>query len=111
MKVISKRLASHWSGELVKREFELWKEVNDQPFIVKLRYSFTTDTTFNFVMELCPGGTLLNLLRYRTALDSRTAIVYFVELMIVFEHMHANNIIYRDLKVAWLDAGGEHPAG
>lgn len=98
MKLISKRLASNWKGELVRREFELWKEINSHHFIVKLHYCFSTETTFNFVMDLCPGGTLLSLLRIRVCLPVRTSMIYFLELMVIFENMHNNNIIYRDLK-------------
>lgn len=99
MKIISKRLASHWKGELVRREFELWKEVNQLPFIVKMVSSYTTETTFNFVMEFCPGGTLLQRLNREGKIKPTIALVYFLELLVVFETMHASNIIYRDLKV------------
>lgn len=98
MKIISKRLASHWKGELVKREFELWNEINERPFIVRMHYCFTTETTFNFVMDLCPGGTILGLMQKRKAFAPQTAMIYFLELLLVFEHMHNSNIIYRDLK-------------
>ncbi len=102
MKIISKRLASHWKGELVRREFELWKEVNLLPFIVKMVSSYTTESTFNFVMEFCPGGTLLQRLNREGKIKPQIALVYFLELLVVFETMHSNNIIYRDLKVLWV---------
>lgn len=99
MKVISKRLASYWRGELVKREFELWQELNSKcPFIVRMHYVYSTESTFNFVMEFVPGSTLLNELKKKKRYDVRTALIYFIELMIVFEHMHKQNILYRDLK-------------
>lgn len=99
MKVISKRLASHWRGELVKREFELWKQFKSEKYIVELFYAYATKETFNFVMQFCPGGTLLNLLRKKSSLDPQTAMIYFLELLIVFETIHRENVIYRDLKV------------
>ena len=101
MKIISKRLASHWKGELVKREFELWKEMNNLPFIVKMVFSYTTEDTFNFVMDYCPGGTLLQRLNKEGKLQPYIALVYFLELLTVFETIHENNIIYRDLKVVF----------
>lgn len=101
MKVISKRLASYWKGLLVKREFDLWREATGQcPFVVNLCYSFCTAKSFNFVMELCPGGTLLQLLNEKGKLDVRSALIYFIELMIVLEYLHTKNIVFRDLKVA-----------
>lgn len=99
MKVISKRLASHWKGELVKREFDLWVQVSEHPYVVKMLYAYSTESSYNFVMELCPGGTLLQLLRVKKCLPNRLALIYFLELLLVFEHLHENNIIYRDLKV------------
>lgn len=100
LKVISKRLASHWKGELVKREFELWRELNDrnQRFLVKMYYSYTTETTFNFVMEFVPGGTMLGLLRMRGKFDPQLAIIYFIELLLCLETFHQNQIVYRDIK-------------
>lgn len=99
MKVISKRLASYWKGELVKREFELWQELSQNcPFIVKMNYVYSTESTFNFVMEFVPGNTLLNELKKKKAFSTMVALVYFIELMIIFEHMHKQNILYRDLK-------------
>jgi serine/threonine protein kinase len=97
LKVVSKRLASHWKGELVKREFELWKNCN-HPFVVKLDCCFTTETTFNFVMEFVPGGTLLQLLRRKKKLDSRTSLIYFLELLLLLDDLHKQNIVYRDVK-------------
>lgn len=98
MKVISKRLASYWRGELVKREFELWQELNDCPFVVKMHYVYCSETTFNFVMDFCPGGTLLNELKVKKKFRAREALIYFLELMITLDFMHTKNIIYRDLK-------------
>lgn len=99
MKIISKRLASYWKGELVKREFELWQELSlSCPFIVKMHYVYSTDSSFNFVMEFVPGNTLLNELKKKKIFSIRVALIYFIELMTVFEHMHNKNILYRDLK-------------
>lgn len=99
MKVISKRLASYWKGELVKREFELWQELSlTCPFVVRMHYVYATDSTFNFVMEFAPGNTLLNELKKQKRFKPRVALVYFIELLAVFEHMHKRNILYRDLK-------------
>lgn len=83
----------------MRREFELWKEVNQLPFIVKMVSSYNTESTFNFVMEYCPGGTLLQRLNREGKIKPYIALIYFLELLVVFETMHASNIIYRDLKV------------
>ena len=97
MKVISKKFASKWGGELVKREFQLMKEVS-HPLIVDLEYVFPTDTTYNFVIEFCPGGTLYENLRRKKKFSSRRALIYFAEMLCVMRYLHLHNILFRDLK-------------
>lgn len=63
-----------------------------------MHYVYCTESTFNFVMEFAPGNTLLNELKKKKQFTSRVALTYFVELMIVLEHMHKQNILYRDMK-------------
>ena len=98
MKIISKKYAAKWAGELVKREFDLMKE-SQHPLIVKLKYVFPTDTTYNFVMEFCPGGTLYSQLKKCRRFDQRRALIYFAEILMMIRYLHEKNILFRDLKV------------
>lgn len=98
MKIISKKFASKWSGELVKREFQLMKE-SSHPLIVNLMYVFPTDTTYNFVLEFCPGGSLYQNLVKNKKFNLKTSLIYFSEILLMIEYLHSKDILFRDLKV------------
>lgn len=72
--------------------------ITDHPFIVKLYWAFQTNTTMNFVMDLCVGGELFYRLKKEKRLMEERAKYYFIELLLAFEYLHSKNIVYRDLK-------------
>ena len=98
MKVISKTFAAKWGGELVKREFELMKEVSS-PFVVDLLYVFPTEDTYNFVMEYCPGLSLYQNLVIQKKFTVKNSLIYFAEMLLVVNYLHSKGILFRDLKV------------
>lgn len=98
MKVISKKYAAKWGGELVKREFQLMKEVN-HPFIIDLVYVFPTDDTYNLVMEYSPGNSLYHNLVTQRKFTIKNALIYFAEMLSVVRYLHSKGILFRDLKV------------
>lgn len=98
MKIISKKYASKWGGELVKREFQLMKEVN-HPLIVDLMFAFPTETTYNFVLEFCPGGSLFDNLVKDKCFDLERSLIYFAEILLMIEYLHSMGILFRDFKV------------
>ena len=97
MKIISKKFASKWKGQLVRREFDLMKEVS-HPLVVELVYVFPTETTYNFVLEYCPGGTLYHNLKQRKKFSQQRALIYFAEMLFMTRYLHKNNILFRDFK-------------
>jgi len=107
LKVISKKFSAKWGGQLVKREFELMKSIA-HPLIVSLYSSFPTETTYNLVLEYCPGGSLFSFLRDRKKLSLKTSLIYFAELLCVINYLHKNGVLFRDLKAenVLLDAQG-----
>lgn len=98
MKIISKKYSAKWGGELVKREFQLMKEVS-HPLIVNVIYVFPTETTYNFVIEYCPGGTLYQRLRSRKKFSVKRSLIYFAEMLSVMKYLHTHDVLFRDLKV------------
>lgn len=101
MKIISKKYSAKWGGELVKREFELMKEVS-HPLIVNVIYVFPTETTYNFVIEYCPGATLYRSLRQNKKFSIKRALVYFAEMLCMMRYLHTHDVLFRDLKVNFL---------
>jgi len=70
----------------------------NHPFIVRLNYAFQNETKLFLVMDYCPGGDLGKLLSKRKALPEDEARMYISELILAFEALHKNMIVFRDLK-------------
>lgn len=70
------------------------------PFIVNLRYAFQTPSKLYLVLDFIGGGELFNRLNASKdhALSVREARFYAAEMVLALEHLHANDIVYRDLK-------------
>lgn len=80
----------------------------NHPFIVKLNYTFQNETKLFLVMEYCPGGDLGKLLIKKKMLSEEETRMYLCELILAFEALHKNMIVFRDLKPdnVVLDADG-----
>merc|ERR1719317_253712 len=70
----------------------------DSPFIVKLIATYQDRSNVYFLMEAVLGGELFTVLRYNGKFSERVSRFYASCCVLAFEHMHAKNIIYRDLK-------------
>jgi len=73
-------------------------EIIDNQFIVKLRYAFQTNQKLYFVTDYCPGGELFYHIQKVGKFNEEAAKFYAAQLVLAIEHLHKNNIIYRDLK-------------
>ena len=49
-------------------------------------------------MEYCPGGELFNLLSKKRRFSEDQAKFYAAQMVLALEHLHQNNVVYRDLK-------------
>ncbi|EAN32661.1 cAMP-dependent protein kinase catalytic subunit [Theileria parva strain Muguga] len=68
------------------------------PFIVNLLGSYKDDYYLYLVMEYVSGGDFFAYLRKNDRLKSYDAMFYAAQVTAMFEYLHDNNIIYRDLK-------------
>jgi len=77
------------------------------PFLMKLHYAFQNASRLYFVMDYLPGGEIFFHLS-RKKFDSAKVRFYISQIILGIGHLHANNIIYRDLKPenVLLDADG-----
>jgi len=69
------------------------------PFLISLKYSFTTEDRLCFVMEYVNGGELFfHLSKERQFSEERTRF-YGAEIICAIDYLHKRGIIYRDLKL------------
>jgi len=69
------------------------------PFLISLKYSFTTEDRLCFVMEYVNGGELFfHLSKERHFPEERTKF-YGAEIISAIDYLHKRGIIYRDLKL------------
>ncbi|RKP18588.1 serine/threonine protein kinase 15, partial [Rozella allomycis CSF55] len=98
VKVISKRhMKSKADVERILLERNILAMV-DNPFIVKLFYSFQTFDQLYMVMEYLNGGDLLSLLESAGHFGESWAQFYTAELVLAVEHLHSLGIVHRDIK-------------
>ncbi|KAL1923948.1 uncharacterized protein VTP21DRAFT_6983 [Calcarisporiella thermophila] len=92
---------------LREREIEgLWSEkrilllANNarHPFLSHLYYCFQTETQLCFALEYVAGGDLMGHIQ-RELFGERRARFYGAEVLLALEFLHANGILYRDLKL------------
>eukprot|EP01087_Luapelamoeba_hula_P021384 TRINITY_DN7461_c0_g1_i1.p2 TRINITY_DN7461_c0_g1~~TRINITY_DN7461_c0_g1_i1.p2 ORF type:complete len:400 (-),score=68.34 TRINITY_DN7461_c0_g1_i1:19-1218(-) len=70
----------------------------DNPFVVKLYYSFQSLNNLYMVMEYLPGGDCYSLLRNLVAFPEHMARQYVAETVLALQYLHAHGIVHRDLK-------------
>lgn len=70
----------------------------DNPFIIKMHYSFQTPKYLYFILDFCSGGDLASQISNKHILEEHEAKFYIAELILAIEYLHSRNIIYRDLK-------------
>ena len=91
MKKHEQRLAN------VAAEIDILTHINN-PFVVKLYYSFQTLDKLFLVMEYMNGGDLGSMIHNLGALSLDATRIYAAEIVLALEYLHSQGIIHRDLK-------------
>jgi len=68
------------------------------PFIVRLHFAFQTPSCLVMGLEYCPGGSLSQIIQRQSRLPEELARLYETEICMAIEHLHARDVVYRDLK-------------
>ena len=71
-------------------------ELIDHPFIAKLIYAFQTAQKLYMVMDYCPGGELFYHIQRVERFNEEAVKFYGAQLVLALDHLHKNNIIYRE---------------
>ena len=72
--------------------------LSNNPFIVKLYYSFQSSSKLFLVIEYCPNGDLSKHLSIEKRFTEKRAKFYLCEVLLALEDLHKRDIIFRDLK-------------
>eukprot|EP00808_Paulinella_micropora_P014041 g26282.t1 len=70
----------------------------DNPWVVKLQYSFQNDHNLYLVMEFLQGGDMMTVLMDRDILSEETTRFYCAEIALAILSVHRLNYVHRDLK-------------
>eukprot|EP01062_Namystynia_karyoxenos_P051320 TRINITY_DN4024_c0_g1_i3.p1 TRINITY_DN4024_c0_g1~~TRINITY_DN4024_c0_g1_i3.p1 ORF type:complete len:1897 (+),score=413.12 TRINITY_DN4024_c0_g1_i3:105-5693(+) len=70
------------------------------PLVVRLEDAFTDGPLVCLVLQLLPGGDLSKHIKDLGRISADATKFYAVEVALALEHLHANKILYRDLKPA-----------
>ena len=84
--------------QAVFRERDISSELSDHSNVVKFHGSFQDDDNLYFLLELCPYGSLSELLKQFVKLPSELVRFYAAQIVSTLEFMHSRNIVHRDLK-------------
>jgi tRNA A-37 threonylcarbamoyl transferase component Bud32 len=79
-------------------ERRILQEAN-HPYIVQLKYAFQNHDKLYMVMEYYSGGSLRQVLKRRGRFSIKRASFYLAQILLAIAHLHASNILYRDLKL------------
>jgi serine/threonine protein kinase len=69
------------------------------PYIATLCYAFQNEAKLFLLSKYYPGGNLLDQMRLAKRFSEDRTRLYTAEVALALEHLHQNNIIYRDLKL------------
>jgi len=83
--------------EHVKAEKQILTMI-EHPFIVNLISTFQDEKRLFMLMEYVNGGELFSYLRREGRLPNDSAKFYAAEIIMAFQYLHGQNIVYRDLK-------------
>jgi len=102
---------SHWAIKSLKKaevirlqqvEHMLWEkkilEASDHPFIIFLACTFQDPKFLYLVLEYVVGGEFFTHLRNQGQLGASEAKFYAAQVAAIFEYLHEQDFIYRDLK-------------
>lgn len=90
--IVKENMVSH-----TKNEKNILQMIN-HPYICRLRYAFQTPEKLYLVLDFLSGGELFYHLKEETKFDVERAKFYTAQIVLALEHLHKNDIIYRDLK-------------
>ncbi|CAN8293945.1 unnamed protein product [Cochlearia groenlandica] len=84
--------------ESVHREVEIMQHLSGHPRVVTLHAVYEESDCFHLVMELCPGGRLIDQMVKVGRYSEQRAANIFKDLMLVISYCHTMGVVHRDIK-------------
>ncbi|XP_057976951.1 serine/threonine-protein kinase PEPKR2-like [Malania oleifera] len=84
--------------EIVHREVEIMQHLSGHPGVVTLKAVYENSASFHLVMELCPGGRLLDQMAKEGRYSEYRAANILKELVSVIKYCHDMGVVHRDIK-------------
>ena len=98
MKVLKKEEIKAKAQEAhTQSEREILEKISN-PFIVKLHYAFQSPDKLYFIIDFLNGGELFSHLKKSRKFNEDRTRFYAAQIVLAFECLHSNAVIYRDLK-------------
>lgn len=98
-KLDKKRLALKHQESTAVHERNVLAEMNSK-FVTNLKYAFHDAQTLYLILDLCEGGDLSFHLKLKGTFSNDIAKFYAAQIILGLAHIHARQMIYRDLKPA-----------
>ncbi|KAK4158478.1 hypothetical protein C8A00DRAFT_39197 [Chaetomidium leptoderma] len=97
LKIVKSQMATKMEQKF-QTELQIHSKMRHQN-IVQFHRAFTFEACTYLVLELCPNGSLMDMVKRRKGLTEPEVRFYTVQIAGAIKYMHAKGIIHRDLKM------------
>ncbi|PWY80744.1 hypothetical protein BO94DRAFT_536971 [Aspergillus sclerotioniger CBS 115572] len=98
MKVVRSEMAQKKMQEKFRTELQIHSKMR-HPHIVGFHRAFAFDSSIYVILELCPNGSVMDMVRKRRCLSLPEVRRFMIQLCGAIKYLHKRNVAHRDLKM------------